>query len=142
MSATIWLSRRIQRLTLNIWIKGCGVHIAMAFTTAPLSTSVIRISTTELRAQWRLSPSNTLVMLCPYKIEYIKQLRLVLLSRTFWGFQRQYWLDHIERRLIQKENSPVFEMFLRTVRQHQVGKEPFQKFQRVKLRLGDARLAL
>ena len=36
------------RRTLNIWMKGCGVHIAIAFTTAPLKDRIC-VSDKEFR---------------------------------------------------------------------------------------------
>lgn len=73
---------------------------------------------------WCLSPSNGFVMFRPYQVEYVKQVRLVLLLRTVWRFQSEDRRDHAEWRLIQEENCPVLQVLLGAVGQHQVGQEP------------------
>src|SRR5712671_327425 len=103
------------RHTLNIWIKGWGVQIAMAFTTAPLlykHDSHLHEAPDVYACR---SPSNALVVLRPHQVEHMKQLRLVLLPFTVWRLQRQHRRDHVERRLIQEENGPVLQVLLGTI---------------------------
>ena len=63
-------------------------------------------------------------MLRPHQVEYVKQLWLILLSRTIWRLQGEHRRDHVEGRLIQKENGPILQMLLGTIGQHQVGQKP------------------
>jgi hypothetical protein len=63
-------------------------------------------------------------MLGTDQVEYVKQLRLLLLPRAVWWFQGQNRRNLVERRLIEKEYGPILEMLLGTIGQHQVSQEP------------------
>lgn len=64
-------------------------------------------------------------MLRTHEVQHIQQLSSVcphcVLSNYAWRFQRENGCDRVERCLIEEKYSPVFELPLRAVGQHEVG---------------------